>query len=71
MTRKTFWMVWNPAGNSPSFRHETEHGAVFEATRLARMSPGQSFFVLEAVKMVTKSDVTVEELHPDAGELLF
>lgn len=44
-----FWMVWNPAGRAPTFRHTTQAFAQAEAERLAKEHPGQSFFVLHAV----------------------
>jgi len=44
-----FWMVWNPDGNPPKYRHDTEAAAETEAERLARLNPGSRFFVLEAV----------------------
>jgi hypothetical protein len=43
-----FWMVWNPNGHSPSYKHPTEQSARAEATRLARISPSDHFYVLEA-----------------------
>lgn len=44
-----FWMVWNPAGRSPTFRHTTKAFALAEAERLAKDHPGQNFYVLQAV----------------------
>ncbi|BBL69728.1 hypothetical protein [Methylogaea oryzae] len=43
-----FWIVWNPEGRNPRFRHTTEPSAIGEAERLAREHPGQMFIVLEA-----------------------
>lgn len=47
-TEDVFWMVWNPARNPPSFKHESLIAATNEAERLARIHPGQTFVVLEA-----------------------
>jgi glutathione S-transferase len=44
-----FWLVWNPNGRSPTFRHPSEQNAVTEAERLARLNPGETFIVLESV----------------------
>jgi len=42
-----FWLVWNPFGNNPKFRHESEESATTEAKRLAKEHVGQPFYVLE------------------------
>ena len=52
-----FWMVWNPAGNSPRVRHFHPDAAKDEATRLARLNPGQEFFVLRAEAKCAVNDV--------------
>lgn len=44
-----FWLVWNPNGSSPRFRHLTMESAQTEAQRLARQSPSDCFIVLEAI----------------------
>ena len=46
---KPFWLVWNPAGRPPLYRHESQLAATSEAERLARANPGQTFVVLESV----------------------
>lgn len=44
-----FWLVWSPTGTkSPSHRHSSEGLACIEAERLARLAPGQHFYVLHA-----------------------
>lgn len=44
-----FWLVWSPSGAMPpKFKHYNEDGATYEAARLARAHPGQTFVVLEA-----------------------
>jgi len=42
-----FWLVWNPVGTNPKFRHASEIQATTEAKRLAKDCPGQNFYVLE------------------------
>lgn len=44
-----FWLVWNPAGNSPRYKHPSEESAEREAERLAALNPSDSFYVLEAL----------------------
>ena len=46
---KSFYLVWNKAGHAPSKSHITRQSADKEARRLALMTPGQKFFVLEVV----------------------
>jgi hypothetical protein len=51
MTRKfepEFFLVWNPAGRSPSVRHDRREDASREAERLARLQPDATFYVLRA-----------------------
>ncbi len=45
----SFWMVWNPDGRAPTYRHTSEVSATTEAERLARANPKQTFVVLESV----------------------
>lgn len=44
-----FWMVWNPNGRAPTYRHDSKESATREAERLARANPEQTFIVLKAV----------------------
>ena len=44
-----FWIVWNPEGGPPRFRHDTKKSAEEEADRLAINYPGHTFIVMEAV----------------------
>jgi hypothetical protein len=52
-----FWMVYSPQGRAPTYQHGTPNDAKKEAERLAALSPGQQFFVLEAIGMAKKVDV--------------
>lgn len=47
---KKFWMVWNPEGGPPTYKHPTEQSAITEAERLAMNNPRATFVVLEATK---------------------
>ena len=44
-----FWMVWNPHGRAPTYRHYSRASADSEAARLAARNPGAVFFVLKMV----------------------
>ncbi len=48
MTNTEFWLVWNPNGRPPMCQHECETDAKREAERLARVNPGERFFILHA-----------------------
>ena len=48
---KKFWMITGD-GNSPKVRHASRQLAQNEAERLARLYPGQEFFILETVSLV-------------------
>ncbi len=55
-----FWMV---KGNGPtSYCHSNEKDAMIEAERLARSNPGQAFYILEATRVVRKTDVVWDNL---------
>ncbi len=45
-----FWVVWNPRRSGPTYRHESFHAAKIEAERLARISQGEVFVVLESLE---------------------
>jgi hypothetical protein len=67
MTREeTFFLVWNSArmNESPKYRHGNKQSAKLEAERLARLSPGSRFYVLQAVSLARKVDVETVELAP-------
>ncbi len=51
-----FYLVWNPNGTNPRFRHSTRTGALTEAQRLAAAQPGQDFYVLHAVSVSRVKD---------------
>lgn len=63
-----FWVVWNPQGNNPTMRHQSREAAQDEAERLARINPGQNFYVLASLSVSFKSDVTTT--HFDVMELI-
>ena len=61
-----FWMVYNPNGKKPTVSHGTEKEAEAEAKRLATLTPGERFCVLESMyECVTAAPPieTVEHRH--------
>ena len=61
---KKFWIV---KGSGPSsYQHDTYDDAVVEARRLARLHPGNKFFVMESVAMLEKRDVVLTRMEAPA-----
>lgn len=56
-----FWLVWNPMGGNPAYRHLGSASATVEAERLASLNPGQEFYVLHAIS-VSRRPKLVETL---------
>lgn len=52
-----FYMVWNEGNRGPVVRHNTDMSARTEAERLARLNPGQKFYVLSVIDCCQKRDV--------------
>lgn len=53
---QSFFMIWNPQGKAPTFKHLTRGQAEAEADRLAQCNPGHTFVILESVgQVVTKT----------------
>jgi len=48
--QKTFFMIWNPNGHSPTRKHWSIEDARIEAKRLATLKPTQKFIILRAVE---------------------
>jgi hypothetical protein len=66
-----FYLVWNPNGRAPSRRHPSRAAASLEAERLARANPGQEFYVLVPLSLVTKNDIVRTTFDVSADEILF
>lgn len=60
-----FWLVWSPQGQPPRYRHQSRSLAEDEALRLARANPGNEFYVLCPVTLLTKADVRIERYAID------
>lgn len=67
ITQKAFWMVWTPSGFPPNYKHESEHGAIQEAERLARINRGSTFIVLRATAARRSDDLIRINLDPDSA----
>ena len=55
-----FWMVWCEDGHPPKFMHKNETSAEMEAERLAKLKPGQKFWVLAPASCFVERRVSVE-----------
>lgn len=56
MSDTDFFVVWNPNGSNPRFRHASVDGAKAEARRLAAATPGTDFYVLHALSVSRVKD---------------
>jgi hypothetical protein len=63
MDEKMFYLVWNPFGHSPSFRHATYDSALKESRRLAQENPCATFYVLAAMSKSKNVSVQTVELE--------
>lgn len=48
--QSVFWMVWRSNSSRVRKRHDTEHSAFVEATRLKSLYPNDEFIVLKSVR---------------------
>ncbi|MFG1461787.1 hypothetical protein V5F77_02725 [Xanthobacter sp. DSM 24535] len=62
MSEKAFFLVWNPEGRTPHYRHPSQASALAEAKRLAALNPGQKFYVLQPLAIAATRD-PVEIVH--------
>lgn len=58
--RHKFWMVWREGTPTTRHRHQFKVDADAEAERLAKMNPGETFFVLKTVSAMTAHAPKVE-----------
>jgi hypothetical protein len=57
-----YHFVYNPKSGLPSREHLTYESARTEAERLARLNPGQQFFVLSPISVSTLPSITTQLL---------
>lgn len=62
LTRLQFWMVWCEDGGSLRVKHYNKQLAVAEAERLAKLNPGQVFFVLKATAGVRAKEPDIDRV---------
>lgn len=67
---KMFWMVRGPDG-PPRVMHMHPDAAEAEAERLARVNPGKTFYVLEAIAAHRRVDVERIDLRDLSDEVPF
>ncbi len=58
-----FFLVWNPQGRAPTYKHCDRASAEAEARRLALANRGQEFVILGSVASFSVSDPVREVRH--------
>ncbi len=56
-TEDGFYVVWREGGGSPVVKHDTMARAIKEAQRLARLSPGARYVVLQSMRAFEVNDM--------------
>lgn len=46
--KEQFWLVWREDSSMARYRHPSKQHAMIEAERLAKLNPGECFYVLKA-----------------------
>lgn len=57
-----FWLVWHEDGGEPRVRHNSKQSALNEAERLAKLTPGERFFVLKATAGVVANEPDLQRV---------
>lgn len=67
MKPQPFFLVWCPTRGAPTVQQPSYRVAEDEAKRLARLNPGEEFFVCAAVAKAVKVDVGITRftINPD------
>ena len=71
MTLTRFWLVWNPSRDMPQVKHNTREAAIDEATRLAKLHPGEQFYILCAtgiVENIIRIEINMKDKPPEWGK---
>ncbi len=68
---KKFYLVWNPAGRNPQYRHVTHAAAAKESVRLANANPGETFYVVEALQSACNRGLSISIMVDDEPEIPF
>ena len=64
-THYHFWLVWNPEGRSPTYKHQSEQSARTEAIRLAKENTGKRFYVLKSLGHAHVAEPVQYEKHEE------
>lgn len=56
----SFWIIWNPYGYNPRFKHNSEESAITEAERLSNNNPDSEFYILKAIHMAKTPKVKIK-----------
>jgi len=71
LTRLQFWMVWREEGGGPTYRHWSKQSALDEATRLAKLTPGEVFFVLKATAGLKANEPDIQRVKFEIDPIPF
>ena len=63
MITEKFYMIYNPNGHTPKWRHMSRKEAEAEAKRLCNKEPDQKFYILEAQDVFYKEDIKKQRLQ--------
>lgn len=61
--KRQFWMVWHEGGDAPRYQHTSKQSARDEAARLAKLTPGEFFFVMKATAGVVAAEPDVQSVR--------
>lgn len=64
------WLVWNPNARLPRYEHGSRDSAAAEAKRLAKLHPGERFYVMEPIGAAMVED-PVKWIEFDSDEMPF
>lgn len=66
--RTEFWLVWRERGGSPTHQHWTKDEAIHEAERLARLQPGDVFYIMKSTAALVAPAVEIERVKLIPGD---
>lgn len=69
--RLKFWMVWRERTPTTKHQHLTKDEAEREAKRLAKVSPGETIYVLKTVEAFSSKETPVQRHKLNADLIPF